>query len=268
MTSHAIPYPTPDETELADLRRRMFARPPVTDGIERVFDFHVRINDGPNFYILFKDIFVRRYYHFEARRPAPIILDGGGNIGMSVFYFQHLYPDARMITFEPDHAVLPFLKENLARNGLSNVRLVEAALSTRTERTSFYGDGKYGGSLSVAGPAADASAAAYQVECVRLRDYLAEPIDFLKLNIEGAEWEVLADCEDRLRHVPEMVVEYHHLPRLPRTLHNILELLDRNGFDYLINDFDPETNPGSRSPFRLGADQRYFLLVYARQRGL
>lgn len=262
------PHATPDEAELADLRRRMLAQPPETNGIERVFDFHVRINDGPNFYILYKDIFVRRYYHFEARRREPIVLDGGGNIGMSVLYFKHFYPDARIVTFEPDQAVLPYLKENLARNKLFDVRVVEAALGARTGAVAFHGDGKYGGSLSIGEGTSNASAATYQVECVRLRDYLADPIDFLKLNIEGAEWDVLADCEDRLHHVPEMVVEYHHLPDLSRTLHKILELLDRRGFDYLIHDFDPETNPGSRSPFRLGADQRYFLLVYARQRGL
>lgn len=259
--------PGASDAELSALRRRMFARPPETSGIERLGEFEVRINDGPNFYILYKDIFVRRYYHFEARRPAPIILDGGGNIGLSVLYFKRVYPDARIITFEPDQAVLPLLKENLARNRLSDVRVIEAALSARTGATTFHGDGKYGGSMASDPTASHGEATSpYTVGCVRLRDHLAEPIDFLKLNIEGAEWEVLADSEDRLTNVPEMVVEYHHLPGLPRTLHGILALLDRCGFDYLVNDFDDETNPGSRSPFRLGRDRRYFLLVYARQR--
>ena len=36
------------------LRRRMFATPPRTSGVERCFDYSVRINDGPNFYILYK----------------------------------------------------------------------------------------------------------------------------------------------------------------------------------------------------------------------
>ena len=34
------------------------------------------------------------------------------------------------------------------------------------------------------------------------------------MNIEGAEWEVLEDSEDRLFQVQEMVIEYHHLPRV------------------------------------------------------
>ena len=34
------------------------------------------------------------------------------------------------------------------------------------------------------------------VPCVRLRDLLNEEIDFLKIDIEGAEYEVLKDCAD------------------------------------------------------------------------
>jgi hypothetical protein len=68
-----------------------------------------------------------------------------------------------------------------------------------------------------------------------------------------------------LHHVKEMVIEYHHLPGLPRTLHKILEILDRQGFEYLINDFDAETNGSVAPPFRLASESRYFLLIYAKK---
>ena len=58
--------------------------------------------------------------------------------------------------------------------------------------------------------------------------------------------------------VQEMVIEYHHLPGLPRTLHRILALLHRQGFEYLINSFDGITNPGSLPPFRLEPEQPVF----------
>ena len=60
------------------------------------------------------------------------------------------------------------------------------------------------------------STALTAVSCDRLgRDYLTEPVDFLKMNIEGVEWEVLADSEDLLRQVREIVIEYHHLSLQP-----------------------------------------------------
>jgi hypothetical protein len=63
-----------------------------------------------------------------------------------------------------------------------------------------------------------------------------------------------------------MVIEYHHLPGLPRTLHDILSLLHRQRFEYLINHFDYETNPGVRPPFRLSpGSSRYYLLLYAKR---
>lgn len=236
-----------------------------TAPLESVGGYHVRINDRPNFDILRKDIFERRCYHFDSTHPDPLILDAGGNIGLSVLYFKREYPKARIITFEPDPMVLPFLHENLRGNELTDVTVVEAALSSRQDQARFFADGKYGGALARA-VAVESVGIPMNVPCVRLRDYLQEPIDFLKMNIEGAEWEVLEDSADSLGRVREMVIEYHHLPGLPRTLHDILALLHRTGFEYLLNDFDAETNPYVRPPFRLQATSRYFLLIYARRR--
>jgi FkbM family methyltransferase len=232
----------------------------------RCLRYSVRINDGANYYTLYKDLFINRIYHFEAQRVDPLILDCGSNIGISILYFRHVYPQARIIGLEPDPAIFPYLQENIARNGLKDVRLVHAALAGRKGMFTFYSDGKYGSCLASHAPRnIPEDWTKYEVPCVRLRDYLTERVDFLKMNIEGAEWEVLADSGDQLRQVREMVIEYHHLPGLPRTLHNILELLNRQGFEYLVNDFDSETNSGLRPPFDLNPNTRYYLLIYARK---
>jgi hypothetical protein len=104
-----------------------------------------------------------------------------------------------------------------------------------------------------------------EVDCVRLAGYLQEPVDFLKMNIEGAEWEVLSDSREGLRNVREMVIEYHHLPGCPRTLHRILSLLHEAGYDYLVHDFDGETSPFTKPPFRLDSSTSYYLLIYAKR---
>jgi FkbM family methyltransferase len=249
---------------LAQFRRKMWTQ--KSGSLLHCLNYIVRINDGPNFYILYKDIFIKRIYHFEAQRPDPLILDCGSNIGMSILYFKHVYPKARIIGFEPDPAIFPYLEENIKRNGLTDVKLMQAAVAGREGRLTFYSDGKYGSCLADHLPADIPSDwQKYEVPCVRLRDYLTEPVDFLKMNIEGAEWEALADSQDRLRQAREMVVEYHHLPGLPRTLHEILALQRRQGFEYLVNDFDSETNGGVRPPFRLTPESRYYLLIYAKR---
>jgi len=249
---------------LARMQRRVCSQKPGS--VVRFLGYAVRINDGPNFYTLYKDIFVHHIYHFHAQRADPLILDVGSNIGMSILYFKHVYPESRIIGFEPDPTILPYLEDNMARNSLANVRLVPAALAGHEGILTLYSDGKYGSCLAKHIPGAIPEGwTKCDIPCVRLRDYITEPVDFLKMNIEGAEWEVLADSECYLRQVREIVIEYHHSPHLPRTLHNILELLNRQGFDYLINDFDFETNRAVRPPFRLTPESVYYLLVYAKR---
>jgi FkbM family methyltransferase len=227
--------------------------------------YMVRINDGPNFFMQYKDIFVNRIYHFESASLAPTVLDCGGNIGMSVLFYKLMYPQARITTFEPDPSVFGYLQDNVTRHGLHDVKLVQAAVCGREGSLTFHSDGKYASNLASETAPLEEGWTKRRVPCARLSSVLTEPVDFLKINIEGAEWEALADSGDRLRLVNEMVIEYHHLPGLPRTLHNILDLLDRQGFEYLVNDFDSETNGGVQPPFRLAPDSRYFLLIYARR---
>ena len=252
------------EAHLASVRRKIdSAKPGSTIRFE---DYTVGFNDAPNLYILYKDIFVNRIYHFEAERPDPLILDCGSNIGMSILYFKQVYPHARIIAFEPDPDIVPFLERNITDNNLTDVQWLQSALSNDAEKKVFFSDGICGSGL--AEPLTLESSHTwkkYEVSCARLRDYLTEPIDFLKMNIEGAEYEVLADSEDRLTQIREMIIEYHHLPGLRRSLHQILEILHRQGFEYLINDFDSETNGGVQPPFRLAPESRYFLLIYAKR---
>ena len=249
---------------LARLRKKLRTKKP--NSLVQCINYTVLINDGPNYYTLYKYIVINRIYHFKAQRPDPLILDCGSNIGMSILYSKHTYPLARVIGFEPDPALFPYLHENVARNKLKDVQLVQAALSPQEGNMTFYSDGKHGSYLAEYVPGDIPEGwVEYKVPCVRLLDYLIEPIDFLKMNIEGAEWEVLADSESCLRQVREMVIEYHHLPGLPRTLHRILELLHRQGLEYLINSFDSKTNPGVGTPFCLYPNSRYYLLIYSRR---
>ena len=236
-------------------------------GYQRLLDYNIWINDVSNFNILRKDIFQKRIYHFQAPVTDPLILDCGANIGMSVLYFKHQYPDARVIAFEPDPTIAPYLEENVRRNRLKDVTIVRAALAEQDGTITLHSDGLYGSTImTTSDDAAPTRSQRFAIRSVRLSDYLDQPVDFLKMNIEGAEWQVLADSAEQLRKIRCMVVEYHHLPGWPRTLHRILELLDRHGFGYLIHDFDAETNPHVQPPFQLGSQTRYYLLIYAQRK--
>jgi FkbM family methyltransferase len=231
----------------------------------RVAGFRVQILDPTSAYVMFKDIFENEIYRFHAQTQEPRVLDCGSNIGMSILYFKYRFPEARIVGFEADREVFDTLTRNVAGNGLRNVELVEAAVSSADGQEAFARGRDYDGSLIGYQQGEASPDDTHQVRTVSLRHWLAEPVDFLKLNIEGAEYQVLSDIAELLPNVAELVVEYHHEPGLPRTLDRILALLDEAGFEYLIHDFDRRTNVGSHPPFELSASSRYYLLIYATQ---
>jgi len=228
--------------------------------------------DEASFRIAHKDIFRNRIYHFQTDRSRPRIIDGGGGVGLATHYFKKTYPDATVLTFEPDPRIADLLRRNVETNGLDGVRIVTAALSGRDESAAFRPDGADGGRLIGPDHRTDpddtiALHAQIHVSTVRLSDFVDGPIDFLKLNIEGAEWEVLSDMEQtgKLALMNELVVEYHGWPGGDQRLGDILNLLDRAGFRYLVHDFDQPTGPTSKPPFRIRHDSPWFCLIYGRR---
>jgi Methyltransferase FkbM domain len=83
------------------------------------------------------------------------------------------------------------------------------------------------------------------VNCIRLRDLLNEDIDFLKIDIEGAEYAVLQDCSDKLEKVKNLFVEYHGLYSENDKLNEILNILRASNFNYYIK----EGSPVHKRPF-------------------
>jgi hypothetical protein len=74
------------------------------------------------------------------------------------------------------------------------------------------------------------------VEVVRLRDLLHEEIDFLKIDIEGAEYEVLKDCRDKISNAKNVFIEFHGEADQPQQLHEMLLWMTEAGFRYNIKD--------------------------------
>jgi FkbM family methyltransferase len=243
---------------LRRLRAQALGAPRHQPGVIDIDGLRVQHIDLMSVYMEYKDIFCNRIYHFDATTPAPRIIDGGGYIGMSTLYFKTAYPQARVWTFEPDPALADVLEQNVRANGLADVEVVRAGLAETRGSAGFLPDGADGGKIV-------ASDGDRTIETVPLSGYLQEPVDFLKLNIEGFELPVLLEAEQDLRNVRELVLEYHGWPNGDQRLGEILSLLDRQGFRYLVNHFDYQTNGAVRPPFKIGPDTTWFCLVYARR---
>lgn len=221
--------------------------------------FKITTNDPASLYTELKDIFENRIYHFESKaKKEPFIIDGGGHIGISVLYFKMIHKQAKILVFEPDPLSLKYLKMNVLQNNINGVTIIEKGLFSEEKKVGFISDGSDGGKIS-------AAPGNMEIAAVVLSKYLDRPVDFLKLNIEGAEAAVFKEISTRLRKIEQLVFEFHAFPEFHQDLHEILEILHVNGFRYVINHFDREVNPHAVPPFNINAKSKYFQLVYARQ---
>lgn len=179
------------------------------------------------------EIFIQEVYKFTTEKRQPFIIDCGANIGLSVIYFKQLFPEARILAFEADPQICNSLRENLSSYNYHDVEIVNAAVWDKEDKLTFIAEGSVGGMLH-----RNNSKAYNQIEVtsVRLRSYLQSHVDFLKIDIEGAEYEVLKDCQDLLGNVENMFIEYHTMPREDQKLHEILTWINKNGFKYYIRE--------------------------------
>jgi FkbM family methyltransferase len=192
----------------------------------------LQVADADSFLGTYKEIFFDKVYAFPSATPRPMIIDGGANIGLATLFFKRIYPQSRIIAFEADPGIFALLERNMASFRLADVQLVNAALWDSETLLPFASEGGASGHIASSGEAAQST----RVQAVRLKPWLQENVDFLKLDIEGAEYEVLEDCREELRNVRNLFVEYHSPAGSEQKLSRILEILSQAGFRYHIHE--------------------------------
>jgi len=141
------------------------------------------VPDALSFFWQYHEIMVRRAYAFpHSGSQPPRILDCGSNVGLSLCFYHENYPGAQITAFEPDPKVEAYLEGNLERNEIGGVKLHRAATWISEGSLRFASEGADGGRL-------DANAGGVEVPTVNLRSVIEQvpQIDFLKMDIEGAE---------------------------------------------------------------------------------
>lgn len=215
-----------------DYRRHYFVRqnlrniPRYTPTSINLFGSNIQLVDSASFLFMYKEIFEQQIYKFKTQTQKPLIIDGGANIGLSILYFKQLYPDSHIIAFEPDIKVFKTLKKNVDIYALRDVSLVNKAIWSSETILEFMEEGSDGGRVTHI----ESEQKKYQVSTISLCDYLRTPVDFLKLDIEGAETEVIKDCQDLLCNVNNLFIEYHSFVGEEQTLYIILDIIHKAGF--------------------------------------
>jgi len=250
--------------QLDELQQRLLRDAPPSPGHLQWQGLSLRYTHPTVLYHQIEQIFYKRQYQVDLP-PGPVrILDCGGNIGLSALYYKWRYPECRLTVFEADPKLADMLAENLARNGIDDVTLIRAAVAGCPGEVTFYRDGQDAGRIHRQGAVmVGQSATAVRVPAVCLSDYLDEAVDLLKLDVEGAELEILEESRGALARVGALALEYHGFSEEPQALHRILTLLDGAGYRYFPHQVVyHEGGP----PDRLSG-AAYMMLIYAIRTG-
>lgn len=144
-------------------------------------------------------------------KPGMTVFDIGANVGYFTLYSARLVgSQGRVIAIEGDPAVAALLQKNAALNALSNVTVI-AGVAARANGTMRFGRGKASGwsGLHSEAPEEWIEVPAHTVDS--LADQLRlDRLDFVKIDVEGAEEEVISGMAQTLRGFgPAILVELH-----------------------------------------------------------
>jgi FkbM family methyltransferase len=253
------------------LRLRLKAKLAPASRSHAVLHYRVETDDPGALAFLFFEVFAVQEYAFHSTHDRPLIFDVGANIGMATLFFKTLFPHAAIHAFEPSPRTFELLTTNIRANNLSNVTLHNLALSDHDGEIEFFTDPTKGASMIAstrpersvqwADPAL-ADKGKVRVKAARLSTFINREVDFLKMDIEGAEQQVLEDLASSgtLRRIRSMVIEYHHhIAPNDDALAQFLRLLEVHGFGYQLR--APLRDLTARDEF-----QDMLILAYRRDR--
>ena len=206
---------------------------------ETILGFRLHCLDYLTFISMFEEIFIRNVYYFEAETDNPFICDCGANIGISVLYFKKLYPNCKVLAFEPDRHAFKLLKANIKLNRFSNIRLINSAIYNKKGFVKFYYDKAHPDFLSMSIKKGRGNSISFRkIPAVLLSSYLTERVDFLKMDVEGVEGSVINELfqAGRLNFVRECVMEYHHhIKPNEDSLSQTLKIFEDSHFGYQVH---------------------------------
>jgi FkbM family methyltransferase len=207
----------------------------------------------------YSEIFIDKNYRFESTSIKPVIIDCGGNVGLSAIWFKQNYPDCTLIVYEPDPNLAKILVTNLIRAGFPDVEVRVEAVWTENTTLSFSMTGDDSGAIAESGP--------LKVSAIDLAKELPNTVHLLKLDIEGAEFSVIEHlcATGAIQRVACLISEYHVLRQKSSALLSSLHALESHGFQWsMFGGPVPWFGQANESaPFPTIGDKHLGLQVYA-----
>jgi FkbM family methyltransferase len=169
--------------------------------------FRIRVNNVADS-ATFNEVILRKEYLIPISFQPKRIIDGGANIGLTSIFFANQYPEAEIISFEPEAGNYALLQENTAP--YTQIAPMLSAIWSHKVQLRLVDPGRGENSYRVeeANDGGNSFAAVGIIDIMRQQNW--DTIDILKLDVEGSEKTLFTTgYEDWLPKVRVLIVETH-----------------------------------------------------------
>lgn len=171
--------------------------------------------EGKGDFTAFYEIFLEGSYDplLEQIREGDVVLDAGANVGLfSLLASERVGPRGLVIAVEPNPANFASLSRHVRDNHCANVRIHQLAIGDRSDQEVTMAGTGVRAKIVRWEPSTPKSGGEYTVKTVTIADLLRQEgvrLDFLKMDIEGAERVALAHMGPALEGLRAVAIEVH-----------------------------------------------------------
>jgi FkbM family methyltransferase len=170
---------------------------------------------------------------FISISEGDVVIDIGVNFGLfSLDALQH-NPN-KIIGYEPNPKLIGFFK----KLNIPNIELIQAAVSNKNGKVTFYENDFPGRSSLHSEMSPDTIKSSYEVDVFNINDILGahSTVHYLKVDCEGAEYEIFEEIDmDMLRtKIHKIAIEFHN-PPTDSKVQKLIEKIESSGFETKID---------------------------------
>jgi FkbM family methyltransferase len=157
----------------------------------------------------FDQIFLHEEYRIDINFVPEVIVDCGANIGLASAYFKNKFPDAKIISIEPEKSNYKILNDNI--KNYNNIHCINSGIWYKPANLMItnVGSDNWGFIVEETGDINKNTIPAISIDEI-IKQYNLQQIDILKIDIEGSEKELFeSNFENWLPKTKIIIVELH-----------------------------------------------------------
>lgn len=176
-----------------------------TDNLAQPFS----LRNNPFDYATFEEVVLQETYNIPLSSDQKYIIDGGGNIGLTACFFATKFPEATIVTIEPDTDNYNLLQANC--KPYANIHALNCGIWKNNTHLKIENSNAGNNAFTVT---ETNEATADTIKAITISSVMEQfnmpHIDILKLDIEGSEKEVFeAHYEKWLPVTKVLIIELH-----------------------------------------------------------